>query len=236
MRAAIVANGELSAHARLKEIWLRAKLRIAADGGASNARLHLRIAPHVVIGDFDSLDDETREWLEKNSCEFIRHPPAKDATDLELALQLAQSRGADEITLLGAHGGRADQFLANVLLLTQARNVRIVDAASEMWVVGKAGNEGNKGTEGMGATRYAIGDTRAEGIGVAEILGKKGDIVSLIALDDRVDGIVTHGLQYPLRGETLERGSTRGISNVMLDEHATVRVARGALLVVHLFR
>lgn len=225
MNAVIIANGEIETHARLQEIWRRADLRIAADGGARNARLFLQHAPHVVIGDMDSVDDETREWLETNKCEFIQYPRAKDETDLELALLFAQERGADEITLLGALGGRADQFLANVMLLTQARNARIVDAASEIWVVGKEDKEGPQGTD----------DRQAEGNGRAEISGKQGDIVSLIPLADHVDGIVTHGLKYPLRGETLVRGDTRGISNVMLDERATVRATRGALLVVHLF-
>ncbi len=208
MRAVIVANGELTAHARLQAIWERAELRIAADGGARNARLFLERAPHVVVGDMDSLDEETRGWLEKCSCEFIRHPRAKDETDLELALRLAQERGAEEITILGAFGGRVDQFLANVLLLTQERNCKIVDAASEMWV--------GKGNE--------------------EIKGNKGDIVSLIPLDKTVEGITTHGLEYLLEAETLERGSTRGISNVMLEERAAVSWSYGTLLLAHLFQ
>lgn len=207
MNAVIVANGEMQTSARLQEIWKRANLRIAADGGARNARLFLQRAPHVLIGDMDSVDDETRDWLEKSSCELIRHPRAKDETDLELALRLAQERGADEITILGALGGRVDQFLANVLLVTQARTCKIVDASSEVWV-GQA-NE--------------------------VIQGKKGDIVSLIPLDDAVEGITTKGLEYPLHDETLERGSTRGISNVMFRERATVIWDYGTLLLVHLF-
>jgi thiamine pyrophosphokinase len=206
MRAVLVANGELTDHARLKEIWLRANLRIAADGGARNARLRLRLAPHVVIGDLDSLDDETRQWLEDNSAEFIRHPPAKAKTDLELALELAQARGADDITILGAFGGRSDQFLANIFLLTRTSSLRLADANSEIW----------------------IGD------GDAIVEGKRGDIVSLIPLDAQVEGIVTEALEYPLRNETLERGSTRGISNVMLDERAAVHWSSGTLLIVHL--
>ena len=176
--------------------------------GARNARLYLKIAPHVVIGDMDSLDDETRGWLEYNHCEFIRYPPAKDETDLELALHLAQTRGADEITILGGFGGRADHFLANALLLTQQTGVRLLSATSEMWI----------------------------GSGLDVLYGKKGDIVSLLALDARVEGITTEGLQYPLDDETLERGSTRGISNVMLSERAQVQSTRGALLIAHLFQ
>lgn len=207
MRAAIVANGEMTAHARLQAIWRRADVRIAADGGARNARLVLEIAPHVVIGDMDSLDDETHAWLEAGRCEFIRYPSAKDETDLELALHLAQTRGAEEITILGAFGGRADHFLANVLLLTQQKGTRLVSASIEMWL----------------------------GSGLDVIHGKKGDIVSLIPLDARVEGITTEHLEYPLHDETLERGSTRGISNVMLGERAQVISTHGTLLIAHLF-
>lgn len=207
MNAVIVANGEMQTGAHLQELWQRADLRIAADGGARNARLFLERAPHVIIGDMDSLDEGTRGWLDSSSCELIRHPRAKDETDLELAVWLAQERGADEITILGALGGRVDQFLGNVLLLTQSRNLKIVDAASEMWV----------------------------GQGNDVIQGKKGDTVSLIPLDKEVEGVTTKGLEYPLRDETLERGSTRGISNVMLGERATVLWDYGTLLLVHLF-
>lgn len=207
MRAAIVANGELSAHARLKEIWLRANLRIAANGGARSARVCLKIAPHVVIGDMDSLDDETRVWVQTQRVEWIQHPSAKDETDLELALRLAQTRGADEITILGAFGGRVDQFLANVLLLTQNKNIRLLSAASEMWL----------------------------GSGRDVIHGKVGDTVSLIPLDSRVEGVTTEGLEFPLDNETLERGSTRGISNVMTSERAHVITTHGTLLIAHLF-
>ena len=208
MRAVLVANGEMTDHARLKEIWLRANLRIAADGGARNARLFLKIAPHVVIGDMDSLDDETRDWLHTQRVEWIQHPSAKDETDLELAVQLAGTRGADEITILGAFGGRVDQFIANILLLTRTRHLRIADAANEMWI----------------------------GSGLDVIQGKKGDIVSLISLDKRVEGITTENLEYPLYDETLERGSTRGISNVMTGEHAQVMTSFGTLLIVHAFQ
>lgn len=74
------------------------------------------------------------------------------------------------------------------------------------------------------------------GSGLDVIDGKKGDLVSLLPFDARVEGVATEGLEYPLRGETLERGSTRGVSNVMLEERAQVLSTRGKLLIVHLFQ
>ena len=46
-----------------------------------------------------------------------RHPAAKDATDLELALDAAISRRPGRIHVLGGHGGRLDHLLANALVL-----------------------------------------------------------------------------------------------------------------------
>ena len=94
-----------------------ADLVIAADGGARRL-LDLRIAPHYLVGDLDSLSQETVARLTSAGCQVQRHPAAKDATDTELAIELALDQGATDIDLVGATGGaRLDHSLANVLLL-----------------------------------------------------------------------------------------------------------------------
>jgi thiamine pyrophosphokinase len=210
MQIAIIANGDLQDQPRLREIWSAADLRVAADGGAVNARRHLALAPHVLIGDLDSLDDVTRGWCEQARVEIIQHPRDKNETDLELALDLAITRGATEISILGALGGRFDQMLANVLLLVKpARakiSARIAGADFDAWL--------------------AWGDTN--------IRGRVGETVSLIPLTERVEGIVTRGLRYALQNETLYFGAARGVSNELSAECAEVSFARGLLLVAHL--
>jgi thiamine pyrophosphokinase len=62
--------------------------------------------------------------------------------------------------------------------------------------------------------------------------GKPGDTVSLIPLGGDTEGITTQWLEYPLEDETLYFGSTRGISNVLLDENATVFIKKGLLLCI----
>lgn len=210
MKVVIVANGELGPDIRLQTIWRTADLRIAADGGALNARQYLEIAPHILIGDLDSLDDVTQTWCESAQTEFIQYPSAKDETDLELAIALAITRGADEITILGALGGRFDQMIANTFLLIKPANRRIpayiAGAKFDAWI----------------ATQQAM------------ITGKIGETVSLIPLTERVEGIVTRGLKYPLQNETLYLGSSRGVSNILIDDHAEIVFRHGMVLVVHL--
>jgi len=210
MHAVISANGELTDHPRLRDLWRVADLRIAADGGAVNARAHLALPPHVVIGDLDSLDDATRAGCASAHAEMIQHPAAKNETDLELALDLAHARGATEITVLGALGGRFDQELSNVLLLTKLARARvtarIAGADFDAWVAWER----------------------------AVVAGRVGETVSLIPLTERVDGVVTRGLKYPLRDETLLLGYARGVSNELAAARAEVSFTRGLLLVVHL--
>ena len=67
---------------------------------------------------------------------------------------------------------------------------------------------------------------------VAEIRGKKGDILSLIPVSPEVIGVETEGLYYPLKGETLFMGLARGISNEFLGKTAKVAVKEGLLLAV----
>jgi thiamine pyrophosphokinase len=213
-RAVIIANGVAPDEATVRrwlqpegdavQVWL-----LCADGGARTA-LALGLQPEVVVGDMDSLDEVMQARLRAMGCRMVVYPAAKDWTDLELALRLAVEEGASEIVVMGALGGRLDQELANLLLLflPELKDVptRIVDDRQEMFVVR----------------------------GQAEIVGQAGDVVSLIPLGGDVEGIVTEGLLYPLRGEPLRIGPARGVSNVMAAQVARVTIQSGTLLMVYL--
>ncbi|HEY71254.1 MAG TPA: thiamine diphosphokinase [Anaerolineae bacterium] len=207
MRAVIFANGPLSdpqsVHTLLQpEDWL-----IAADGGAQHC-LALNIQPDVIIGDFDSLEQHALEQLRQTGSELIPHDRHKDQTDLELALLHAQSQNPQEILILGAIGKRWDQTLANLLLpaLSELSHVRI-------WFV-----DGHQR-----ATVLHSGDS-------LEIEAQPGDVVSLVPIRGPAQGVRTHGLEYSLDGETLQFGSTLGISNTMLGHSASVAVESGVLV------
>jgi thiamine pyrophosphokinase len=200
LRAVIFANGRLS-----RPILLQPDdLIIAADGGSHHC-LGLGIRPQVVIGDLDSVREDELETLSKLGTEIITYPRRKDFTDLELALLEAQKRGADRVLLLAALGKRWDQSLANILLPAAMPGLRIslVDGQQEIHFIHP-------------------GET-------LEINGQAGDIVSLIPIGGDARGITTHGLEYPLYSETLRLGSTRGISNVLLEQDSAADKARVTL-------
>lgn len=204
MKVLIIANGEISPRAPV----LPADLIIAADGGAARA-LELGANPQVVVGDLDSLPETVRKRLESAGCEFVVHPPAKDATDLELAVDEAQKRGATQITVIGALGARPDQTLANFLFPAKPELAVEIEYRGDGWRAVLARKE-------------------------VTLEGKPGDIVSILPITERAAGVSTEGLLYPLKDATLQRASTLGVSNEMLNQHATVSVQEGVLWVIHL--
>jgi thiamine pyrophosphokinase len=208
MRAIIFANGDPPDRATV-QAWLDpAALIIAADGGARNA-LSIDVTPQVIIGDLDSFDTRDRDWLEQTGAQFIVYPARKDYTDLELAIRHALEQAATEILLFSALGGRWDQSLANLMLLTLPEldhvPTRVLDHRQAI---------------------FAIRDR-------AEISGQPGDTLSLIALAGDVQGITIEGCEYPLNAAVLPLGATLGISNVLREPIARVSVKTGIVLAIH---
>lgn len=229
MHALVVAGGSiptttppglhslrLDDHAWLRREASRARIIIGADAGAG----HLwacGVRPDLVVGDLDSLDQATIDALEAAGVPFDRHPTMKDATDLELAIRKAVDRGATSLSIAAATGSpgngdeRLDHLFGNVGLLghPMVRGItpRLISPTNEICLI-----------------------TGPESV---RIIGELGDFVSLVPLTDHVDGITTTGLAYPLHGERLAWGTSRGISNELLQTTATVRATAGRILVIH---
>jgi thiamine pyrophosphokinase len=180
---------------------------IAADSGIHQAAV-LGRAVDLAVGDFDSCEPAALAAVVAAGAVVERHPEAKEETDLELGLVAAASRCASRVVVVGGHGGRADHFLANALLLASPR-------FAAMEIVAHIGD----------ALVTVIRDR-------AELAGEIGELVSLLALGGPADGVRTAGLRYPLRGERLEIGSTRGVSNVFAEPRAVVSLDAGVLLAV----
>ena len=66
----------------------------------------------------------------------------------------------------------------------------------------------------------------------ARSTGAPGDLLSLLPVHGAAEGVTTEGLEYPLRGETLPPGTSRGVSNVFAASEARITVERGCLLAV----
>ena len=211
MWAVVFVNGEIADYGATARWLHRDDYRIAADGGARHMET-LGLSPDVIVGDLDSIDEGLLTRLRGEGAAVERHPAAKAATDLELAIARAVRDGATEILLIGALGGRLDQTLANLLILAQ-RN----------WDVPLAVAEGDQ------LARLLRGPE------VLTLTGPTGCYVSAVALSEEVTGITYRGLEYPLVDATLRLGSTRGVSNTLTSSPARISIDTGILLVIQQF-
>jgi thiamine pyrophosphokinase len=210
VRVLVVLHGEpLGSDAWIAGLAKHADAVIAADGGALALERAGR-RPDLVIGDLDSLTADDRKRLEQRGTKFEVHPTEKEQTDAELALDAAVKRGADEIVVVGAFGGaRLDHLMGNLLLLAH---------------------------EDFAAIDVSLVTERATfrslvGPGILELEGAAGDWVTIEPLSEVATGVATDGLRYPLRHETLVRGSTRGVSNELTGRRGSVEVGDGLVLI-----
>ena len=205
-RILIFANGELPALEEARRILLPDDFIICADGGTRHA-LALGLTPNVIIGDMDSLPDSFQ--ASTFTGEFIQVSADKNETDLELAIDHALNLSSEEIIIIAALGGRLDQTLGNISLMTYSRlsafDIRLNDGVEEIFFC-----------------RDQV-----------KVKGGSDDIVSLIPWGGEVHGVETENLKWPLKNEILYPYKTRGISNEMLGEEASVKIKSGLLLVVH---
>jgi thiamine pyrophosphokinase len=180
---------------------------IAADSGLSVAtRLGLQV--DLIVGDLDSVDPGELAAAESDGIAVDRHPLDKDRTDLAIALDTALRYRPTRVTVLGGHGGRLDHLIANALLFA-------AEAYAEVEIVAL-----------MGAARVTVVRHRAE------LVGRPGELVSLLPVHGPALAVTTTGLRFALDGEELHAGSSRGVSNEFVATSAQVRLDAGVLLAV----
>ena len=213
-RAVIFANGQLPNLETARSLLHADDYLIAADGGAIHL-MKMGILPDIVIGDLDSVDEDTLSELTSSEVDILQYSEDKDETDIELALRYALELRPSAVLIIGALGGRLDQTLANLSILTDPAlphiEIRLDDGVEEAFFCRAMSVKG----------------------GQAGVWGRSGDTVSLIPWHAPVEGVTTEGMQWPLYGETLYPDKSRGISNKMLADSASVSVQSGLLLIVH---
>ena len=203
---------------------------IAADRGLEFFLDYL-ILPDVVIGDFDSLSEDGKNFLEMQNeditycgmlewklqkgegkvVEVVRLRPEKDDSDTQSAMNYAIQNGAKEIVILGVTGNRVDHLMANFGLLILAQK---------------------QDTEVALADRYNYMKLIPSGtiLKKAEQFGK---YVSFFPLGGDVTGLTLEGFKYPLDKyhlTTADSGLT--VSNEISEEYAKVTYESGTLLMI----
>jgi len=207
-RIVIFANGELPDIDKARDLIHNDDYIICADGGTRHA-LTLGVKPNLIIGDLDSAESEVLQKFRNDGVSIESFSEDKNETDLELAINRAIGLNPKQIIVVATLGGRLDQTLANITLLSDLRlstlDIRLDDGVEEIFLCRDQ----------------------------AEVHGRSGDIVSLIPWQGAVSEVQTQHLKWALHKETLYPDKTRGISNEMTGETASVSIGSGLLLIVH---
>jgi len=202
--ALIVCNGEPPSLELLNQLWDEVHIRICADGGA-NFVCAQGLTPDLIIGDMDSIDSNIAKNFDQEKFLKIEE---QETNDGDKALRYCLQEEIKEVHLLGASGGRIDQFLANVELLYKffpQLKITLWTKFERLVVIEK------------------------EWVGTLPV----GTTISLLPLFGEVKGIVTKGLVYALNGQSLCLGKTpSGVSNCSDEPIVNITIREGQLLLV----
>ncbi len=186
---------------------------VAADKGLE-AAWALGLIPNAFVGDMDSFSEKEKEYqlnrLKTAGIPIELHKPEKDATDTELALQYVLSRHPESIHILGGTGSRLDHVLANIALLEQALKVDIPCCMADP-------------------------HNRIRLLCKEQIFQKKdlvGKYISFLPYSDVAEKVSLKGFKYPLHNMTLEKGSSLGVSNELLEDVGEMTLSGGLLLCI----
>jgi len=200
-RAVIICGGpgRLSEKTEFKDALI-----ICADGGYEKA-LEAGLVPDYAMGDFDTY----RGSIAKGT-EVVRVRPEKDFTDTELCCRKAVEKGAEEVILAGALGGRADHAIANIQL--------VFDLVRK-GIAARIEDEDNIISFQFPSKKSY---PRLEGM-----------YFSLFAYTESCRGLEVRGTKYEAWGIELKNGSSLGTSNEIISEQASVSFEEGCLLAVY---
>ena len=208
MKATILSNGTVNDVDFLISYIKNTDLFICADGGARYARV-LSVKPDVLLGDFDSLDEDTLNYFKTIGTKIFRYPVAKDYTDTQLAIDKAIEMGSNEMVLLGVIGSRLDHTLANISMLYYLY---------ERGVKAEIVNENNR-----------IILLKGKNV----LKGKKGGTISFIPFLGDVKKITLRGFYYNLDEAELPKDISLGISNIFLGEEGYIDTGDDYILAIY---
>lgn len=178
---------------------------IAADSGYLVASA-LGYGVDALVGDMDSLPEETAIT---RTTDRLSHPKDKDATDLDLAFELAIRDQPGRIVLVGAEGGRFDHEVAALTTICDDRWASVPEID---WIRSDS-------------ICHVIRKTR-------RIQGDRGGTISLIPFGGTASAVSTRGLKWTLDNDTLYSGTSLGVSNQFDKPEVVISVGKGVVLAI----
>ena len=209
MKSALIITSLINDAVRIRRSILEAPydMIITCDAGNDRAK-ELGIKPDIVIGDFDTTKSVPASSETDDAPEIVTLPHEKDMTDTEAACDLAYSRGAGVITIVGGLGGRFDHTMANIGLMSKFLG------KADIFIL-----DGDNFVRMLAPGEY-------------KIISAGYTYLGLIAYGGPVKELTLSGTYYPLENHDLTPDTSLAISNEIVNEPATVKFTSGQLLVI----
>lgn len=208
MKVLVVTGGNPPSLELLMKYSKKSDLIIGADKGC-DILYEGKIKPDYILGDFDSVQKETLKYFEELGIKENKYKKEKDDTDTKIAVDLAITKGAKEVYILGATGTRIDHVLSNLGLmllgLKHSVKVEIIDEYNRIFITDKN----------------------------LKIKGNKGDIVSFHAYSESVENLSIKGAKYELNNYNLSVGDGITTSNEFLEGDIEITFDKGKLIIFY---
>ncbi len=206
MGALIIASGtELNKDILLQLLKINDFI-ICADGGLNYIEKY-NVIPDAILGDFDSVKEDTLKKYKKLCKNIVQFEKEKDLTDTEIAIDYAVQNDYYDVTLICASGSRLDHTIANIMLMEKYNevgvNIKIIDNNNEIQLIREK----------------------------LVLKNKKKYFTSIVPITKIVKGINLKGFKYKLIDKDVSRGSTLCISNYIVDDFAEISIKEGTALV-----
>lgn len=211
MKGILIASGEKLDRNVLIDEAREANLIICIDGG-TNYAYELDIKPSLIIGDMDSVDSKILEHYKYLGIPFRLYSRDKDKTDFHLAMEEIERLGVRDISIYGIVGTRLDHTLSALGIVRRYIREKRIDLV--------------KVSLGENAIGYIVRDR-------LEIEGNTGDIVSIMPLTEKVSGVTTYNLKYPLNEAEIYIENSLTVSNEIEASPCRIEIREGIILVTH---
>lgn len=206
MKGLIISGGNRVRRETLLEN-IKDRYIVVADGGIKNL-IGTDIIPDEVLGDFDSIDEEGKSFIEKNNIKIEKYPSRKDFTDTELCLEVLLKKGAVDIIILGATGTRLDHMFSSMFLLERLKKES---------VAGKFIDDYNE-------VSFISNET-------VEVKKNKYKYLSIVPISKEVC-LTLKGTEYEVENLKFNRFTTIAVSNEVKDEVAKIEIDGEGFLIL----
>ena len=178
---------------------------IAVDSGVEHL-FKLSLDPNTLIGDLDSISENSLDKVKKNGVDIIAFNSNKDQTDFELALNYLEGVENSIIYIIGGESGEIDHLLSIFLLIPSKSFFENI-----IWV---------------------YGDKKIIFRKKLKLNVKKMSKFSIIPLSD-LSNLSIDGAEWNLENKNIQFGETTTLRNIATKDELNVSCDKGVFAFIY---